>query len=336
MKIAIKETFGEAKTYINQIFLLAEFPKEIFLNDTENNQILQEEENEKNALKIEKDDENILLNYIEKSNNNNENNNTNFNNLSQSNQKNNTQSSKNTTTKFFYSHGKEKEQQHEETNLKANNILKYYDKYLNFKAENHKKQNESEISSAEKLFFLRNKTNLQQNLDSDKKNSKDSQTYQEKEMNVIKEEIAKFNEKFSKIQQTMEILMEKQLEIQKSIVLIQDESKIHPHLSDLFEKKMEVAENFEDQFANSKLYIQLEEFLSRMNEQNEKIIEENNNLKEILGMKINNLEEKIENLSSKDESKDDLEKVAFLLNYIFSICIYFRELKALFQRILEI
>lgn len=324
----IKETFGEAKTYINQIFLFAEFPKEISLNDTENNQVLPEEEHH---VKIDKDDENILLNYIEKSNNNNNNENSDiyFNNFSQSNQKKNPQSSKNTTTKFFYSHGKEKEQQnHDETNLKANNILKYYDKYLNFKAESRKKQNESEVSSAEKLFFLRNKNNMQQNLDSETKRSKDYQAYQEKEINALKEEIVKFNDKFSKIQQTMENLMEKQLEIQKNIVLIQEESKIHPHSLDLFEKKLEIAENDEDHFANSKLYLQLEEFLSRMNEQNEKIIEENNNLKEILEIKINTLEEKIENLSSQDQPKDDLEKVSSYLSLFYKIfIIYLRELK---------
>ena len=50
LKISIRETFGAAKTYINQIFLLAEIPKEILPEESN-------EPNEESNFIINKNDE---------------------------------------------------------------------------------------------------------------------------------------------------------------------------------------------------------------------------------------------------------------------------------------
>lgn len=127
------------------------------------------------------------------------------------------------------------------------------------------------------------------------------QDKQEKEMNFLKQELLKFNEKFSKMQETMESLIEKQLEMQKSLVVAKKDKE---------NENNELLENEEDKFSNSKVYFKLEEFLSRLNEENEKIIEENNNLKILLENKINGLEEKIQSLTEYQPPKEDnLEKV---------------------------
>lgn len=316
MKILIKETFGASKTYLNQIFLSDELPKEILQDncDKEQEENFEEQENSK------KDDD-ILLNYLSKNKTDEKNKPYNDVLASTSNKKY-SHSSKNTVTKFFSTHDYGNQERIEDTNLKANNILKYYDKYLNLKSETQKTPviQESKAFKTENLFFIKKKSlnTPPKNFMSETKNLgfQNDQEKQEKEMNFLKQELSKFNEKFTKMQETMESLIEKQLEMQKTLVVAKKDKE---------NENNELLENEEDKFSNSKVYFKLEEFLSRLNEENEKIIEENNNLKILLENKINSLEEKIQSLTEYQPPKEDnLEKVQ-KSNYIFLINL-FREL----------
>ena len=135
-------------------------------------------------------------------------------------------SSKNTATKFFDI----AEKNNTETNWKANNILKYYDKFLNLKAEAQKIQPQNEIGEDNNNNWI-----PPQEENYEKKS--------EEEIRMLKEEFSKFDQKFIKMQENMEFLIGKQLEMHSSLENFKEElitNKTQTEEKNLFEKKAEV------------------------------------------------------------------------------------------------
>ena len=229
-------------------------------------------------------------------------------------------SSKNTTTKFFTNNENLEhfEKIHNDSSIKANNILKYYDKFLNLKAKSQKNNEANTYEEPEHNILFQNQQEIK---------IKPTSPSQEKEISGLKQEITKFNDKFLKLQENMEFLMEKQLDIQKSLEFLKDDNNVAKNLQAelLNEKKVEIQENEDENFATSKIYSKLEEFLTRLNEENDKIVDENNNLKNILEIKVNSLEEKFQRITEKNVQEENFEKVCYHISFIVHLNLILRE-----------
>ena len=260
VKISIRETFGAAKTYLNKVFLLSEAPKEIlheesreiaeesnflvrkdhdifkesnnFKKSNNFNNFTGQKKNEESNIFNKKEEDDILAKYLPPNQpiSSEKNKFFLFNSANNSNKKY-PNSSKNTATKFF-ANNDIAEKNNTETNWKANNILKYYDKFLNLKAEAQKIQPQSEIEEDNN----NNNNWLPLKEEKDEKKTED-------EIKMLKEEFSKFDQKFIKMQENMEFLIEKQLEMHSSLEGFKEElftNKTQTEERNLFEKKAEV------------------------------------------------------------------------------------------------
>lgn len=315
IKILIKETFGASKTYLNQLFLLAEPPKEIVPNWTEEKE--QEMLDESQNVIKNKEDEDFLNNYLSNPKITEKNKSFIQASANNSNQKLKNSSNAATVTKNFLNHENREllQKNNIESNFKANNILKYYDKFLNLKAETTQNQlfnegnSNTNVDPIDVHLFSHNKNYGSKTPISLNMSPKDIMQ-NEKEISSLKHEISKFNEKFSKMQENIEFLMEKQLEIKNSLDVFKEDIMIkNIQEESIIEKREEIKEKEEENLTNSKIYARFEEFLCRLNEENEKILDENINLKYILEAKVLSVDEKLQRISEKKIQEETFEKV---------------------------